>query len=545
MIRLSEIGPELQWYEKKRFLQFDGLAYRPFQVGLCPLTYGDIEEMASRVLSEYGSAALIGMSPELLRHFASHRVKWKDDRKLAVAKTNGETYYFEEAELKAYDAWLRKPWPSKDGRRPTLPDAIREEIRREANLECALCKASGQAGEAAHIEPVANSKNNHPHNLIWLCANHHTKLDNGSFGPKGADNKVIIALKQALHHFQRSAWLGQEEVSRQIAATLSLCGEMKKQLKSARNTVEVEAVERVAKEALDLLPYLASRSKSSRVRPILDRMSKKLAPKGGTTVVSTSKRLNVAVSFEQEFLLESGLVRCPLCEGTKSHKGYDCPVCQGDGAVSKELDVDLTEFDEIECQLCEGGGHYNGNDCPVCGGEGRLERRFADRTDFSQYEQVPCPLCDGVRQWQTEDCPVCGGEGEMLRRDAEQVDITDFDEVSCPLCEGACQYQGDDCPECGGEGQMQARYANQVDLSKYERQGCPLCKGKGHYHGEDCPACGGEGQLLAGDVEQLDLAQYDLVNCPRCKGRGVLLGEDCNFCGGERKMQRRFAERLD
>jgi HNH endonuclease len=153
--------------------------------------------MEKIILDEFRAAALIGMSPELLRYLTSHQVKWKDKRILTVAQKNDETFYFEESELKAYDAWLRGPWPSEKGKRPPLPHPIRDEIRLEANLECALCKSSGQAGEAAHIVPVAKSKSNHPHNLIWLCANHHTKLDNGSFGPKGADNAIIVALKQA------------------------------------------------------------------------------------------------------------------------------------------------------------------------------------------------------------------------------------------------------------------------------------------------------------------------------------------------------------
>ena len=34
-----------------------------------------------------------------------------------------------------------------------IDDAIREEIRLEANLECALCKSSGEAGEAEARKP--------------------------------------------------------------------------------------------------------------------------------------------------------------------------------------------------------------------------------------------------------------------------------------------------------------------------------------------------------------------------------------------------------
>jgi DnaJ-class molecular chaperone len=458
------------------------------------------DKMKKTLLDEFRAAVFIGMSPQLLRYLTGHHVKWKAARILSVAEKVHDILYFEENELKEYDDWLRSPWPCSKGKRPPLPDAIREEIRQEANAECAICKSSGQAGEAAHIIPVATSKNNHPHNLIWLCANHHTKLDNGSFGPKGAENEIILSLKRALHHFQRVSWLGQAEVSRQIAATLSLCGTMQKQLGSAKSKVEVQAVEMVAKQALALLPDLASQSKSTTVQPILDRLVTQLAQREGTT----SERLKTAASFEQEFLLESGLARCPLCKGAKNYNGYDCPVCQGDGAVSEDVNIDLTEFEIVDCQICGGKGFHDGVDCPVCHGEQRIERRLAERIDIGQYAKVSCPLCDGNGRWRGADCPACSGNCEMPRHLAKQIDLDRFCDVNCPLCDGV-----------------------------------------GHYQGEDCPGCGGGGQLLAGDADRLDISQYALVDCPRCNGKGIVNGDDCRACGGNGKMQQRLADRLD
>lgn len=430
------------------------------------------------------------------------------------------------------------------GKRPALPEAIRQEVRREANLECALCKSSGEAGEAAHIVPVADTRNNHPHNLIWLCANHHTKLDNGSFGPTGADNDVIVSMKTGLQFFQRAAWRGQAEISKQIAAALSLCGQMKSQLERAKTTIEVEAVERVAAQALSLLPDLASQDKSTATRVVLDKMTRALALDRETTHASTAHRLSTAVSFEEEFLVESGLMQCPLCLGRKSHNGEDCPVCHGDGAVSKDLHFDPSEFEEVDCQLCGGTRHRNGEDCPVCNGEKKLQRRIASRIDFGQYETVDCPRCEGKGQWRGEDCPVCHTEGTIPRFRAEQVDLHDFDDVDCPVCLGTGQLNFNDCPECRGDKRMQARHADQVDVSKYRLQRCPLCKASRNYQGEDCPACGGEGEMFATDAEWLDLSQFELVDCPGCDGRGIVDYSDCPTCAGEKQMQRRFANRL-
>lgn len=500
--------------------------------------------MVSNLLNQYQAAALLCMSPELLRHLTSHQVKWKDKRRLAIAKEVDGVLFFEEAELRAYDDWLKAPWPAKDNKRPTLPDAIREEIRLEANLECALCKSSGEAGEAAHIDPVHTSRSNHPHNLIWLCANHHTKFDNGCIGPKGTSNKFITSLKLGLQHFKRAAWLGQAEVGRQIAATLSLCDVIRKQLESAKTEVEVAAGEQIAKKALALLPKLASQSTSVAVQSTLQRMSKELAAGKAKSGTSTKKQLATAASYETEFLEKSGLVRCPLCKGSKTHNGYDCPVCAGDGAVSQNLDVDLAEFERIDCQLCEGGGRHSGDDCPACGGDGQLERRISDRIDFSLYDVVPCPLCEGNRRWQGEDCPACGAEGEMPLGAAERVDLDKYENVACPLCEGEGSYEGDTCPVCHGEQMMPRRYADHVDVAKYERQSCPLCKGAGSFLDGDCPECGGDGNMPIGAAEQVDLSKYDLVKCPSCRGKGAVDGYDCRVCNGNKRILRMHADQL-
>ncbi|MGM9517036.1 HNH endonuclease [Roseateles sp. DB2] len=501
--------------------------------------------MASKLFNEYQAAALLGISPQLLRYFAARQVKWKDKRKLTVAKVENDALYFDEAELKSYDIWLRAPWPSAEKTRPPLPEAIREEIRREASLECAVCKTSGQTGEAAHIDPVATGKCNHPHNLIWLCSNHHTKFDSGLFGPKGADNELIVSLKRVLLHFQRHAWLGLAEISKQIAGTLSLCVEMKAHLAKARDAGEVQAVEQVAKEVLALLPTLAAQSTLDAVQPTLSKLMAGMSAAGGGTGASTEAQLDVAAQLEVEFLLNSGLKQCPLCDGTKSHNGYECPVCVGDGAIPRDLDPDLDEFQMVTCGLCEGARHYEGEDCPACGGEGALERRFAERIDFSRYKSVECRLCKGEKVWDGEQCPVCAGEGEVPRHYADQVDLNQYDLVECPLCDGEGRHEGDECPVCNGDKRMQQRYADRVELSDYRLCQCPVCSGTRQHFGDDCPACAGEGRMLGRDADRLDTGRYRMVACPRCDGSRMVDGDECQACGGNGSMLAMYAERFE
>lgn len=501
--------------------------------------------MGSELLDEYEAAAMVGMSPKLLRYFSSYAVKKDDSRKLVVAKKVGDTFYFEADELIAYDNWLKQPWPADKGKRPHLPKSIRSEIKQEANLECALCKASGQAGEAAHIRDVAISKNNHPHNLIWLCANHHTKLDNGSFGPKGADNSDIRSVKKALQYFSRHAWLGQAQISRQIAATLSLCETIQQQLRITQSSAALRAIEDLGGRVLNLLPKLASYSDVEEVSDTLQKLTKKIAPGKKAKAKTISQRLVDAVSFEDEFLEKSGLKRCPLCEGTKAYNGDDCPVCHADGAIDEGVYPDLVDFKLITCQLCDGRGVHEGEDCPVCHGEGELERRFSDMTEFKDFDKVDCPLCKGRGSWKGDDCRECHGERKLPRWQAGQVDVSSYKDVKCPLCNGKGLFNGDDCPVCRGECTLLAKDAANVDLSDFDVCKCRLCKGSSTYNGGDCPACGGYGEMTKAQSDATDFASFKVIKCPKCNGKGHLNGYDCRSCGGYGETQRRFADRFD
>jgi hypothetical protein len=186
------------------------------------------------ILNIYRAAALTGLSPTLLLWLTSYAPKAGDPRKLTIAKKEGNTIHFRKSELLDFDAWLRKPWPAKTGARPNLPAGIKTEIKAEANAQCAMCHGHADSCEAAHVDPVAQSKNNHPHNLIWLCANHHTKFDNGALGPKKSIRSFIVGLKEALHGYKRMQWKNQDTASRKLFRVLKLCGVLEKKLEGRR-----------------------------------------------------------------------------------------------------------------------------------------------------------------------------------------------------------------------------------------------------------------------------------------------------------------------
>jgi HNH endonuclease len=156
----------------------------------------------NKLLSEYQAAAIVGLSPWLLRWFTKYAPKQGDSRKLKVAEKDKDVIFFEEPELLSFNEWLKLPWPHASSERPPIPTGIRQEIKAEANGQCAICQSHGSTCQAAHLDPVAKSKNNHPENLLWLCANHHVAYDDGLFGPD-AENREFVGKCQSKHTVDR------------------------------------------------------------------------------------------------------------------------------------------------------------------------------------------------------------------------------------------------------------------------------------------------------------------------------------------------------
>lgn len=129
------------------------------------------------LLTKIESAMKLGISVELLDYFAKTCPKQKETRLLKKVKAEGQVL-FDDQELLSYQNWLNEPWKYAKGTRPPIPDAIKKDIRAEAHYGCAICGYSDN-GEIAHIEAVADTLNNSPDNLIFLCPNHHTKIRSG------------------------------------------------------------------------------------------------------------------------------------------------------------------------------------------------------------------------------------------------------------------------------------------------------------------------------------------------------------------------------
>jgi len=514
------------------------------------LHYQGMEEFetpkAPQIISEYEAAALVAMSPDLLRWLTSYAPKTGIKTKLKVAKKekDGRLFYDRE-ELLSFDAFLRQPWPAKSGKRPNLPSEIREEIRVEANGECAICCKHGNKCEAAHLEPVATTYSNHPENLLWLCANHHTSYDKGHYGPKDEDADFVGNYKKILRRYRVMQWQMQAELSIKLLTALESCALLSKQLENATTREQVAAVEAVAVKFLADLPSIAPVSKADKRYSQFEKISAEIQNLTSSSAPVKS-RLDRAAVMRAEFVVTMGMVACPLCDATGVRDGGDCPVCGGDREVAREdLDrIELDQFAVVQCPLCEGEGTRNGEACTACGGDGEMERRQAEWIDIRDYSTVDCPICAGSRVYFGEECRACNGGGEMEKRNADMLDRHGYDVVDCPLCGGSGRYDGSDCPPCRGERKMLRRDADNIDLRDYDFTDCPVCEGTGRLRGDDCPACHAEGTIERRYLDRIDAREYALVDCPVCEN-DLNRRDECRACGGEGNMMRRHADQID
>jgi DnaJ-class molecular chaperone len=501
-----------------------------------------------QLLNEYEAAVIVGISPRLLRWFTQHGPKQGKSRKLRQAQTIKDVSFYDQKELLKFNEWLRQPWPHKKGKRPPVPSGIREEVQVEANGECAICNSHKDTCQAAHLDPVSNSKNNHPENLLWLCSNHHIAYDDGLFGPDFENKDFVTSFKTVLHRHKRMLWQMQDEVSRKLFVLLEDCNRLATQFEHAKTAIQVKAIEKIASETLGLIPKLGPVSKKDPAYKAYSSISSGLSnlrhPKEGDGVSAT---LQKARSIKEQYVAALGFVPCPLCGATGSYDGLDCPVCSGDKEIDRKIanKIDTDLYTKVKCSLCKGGGRFKSEDCPECEGEGKLQRRYAEQIDVSKYEVVSCPLCKSHGNFRGETCPECNGEGKMENWQADQVDVSKYKNVECPLCKGSGEFRSNDCPECAGEGKMENWQADQVDVSKYKNVECPLCEGSGEFRSNDCPECAGEGKMESWQADQVDVTKYEKVECPLCKGSGDLHSNDCPECGGNGKLESWQADQID
>ncbi|MBY3356030.1 HNH endonuclease signature motif containing protein [Rhizobium laguerreae] len=465
-------------------------------------------------LSEIESAIYMKMSPELLVHFTKHAVKYKETTKLVCVDDHSGRWY-EKKDLDAFNTYLRQAWPkAPTAQRPKLPGKIRNEIMLEASAVCPICGFES-AGEAAHLEAISASHSHHPENLLWLCPNHHTVIDDVA-QMSNVKMTVARAMKEALVDRKLRMLRHEHALDKGILDLLRLVEKATEMLANATLKEAHGGIEALASIDLKGLASVANaataaKSGGNNEKPApLETLAKKISTsaakasvKNPSSLVSLKEEGNEA---RAEYLAATGRIVCPLCDGAGHHNHEDCPVCQCEGTIAKEDEnkVDLADFAIIDCPVCEGSGRLRGDTCPACVGDARMERRYAERIDTEKYEMVDCPLCKGRGCYDGDQCPVCVGDRTIEARFADEVDPKDYDSVECRLCEGSGRFGGFECKPCGGEGRLPKRISDRIDWREFELVDCPSCDGTGAAEwGGDCRVCGGNRQIFQGEVDRI------------------------------------------
>lgn len=459
-------------------------------------------------LNEYAAAELTGMSPRLLAWLNKYAPKQGETRKLKVAREVQGAKFYSKDELLDFDVYLRKPWPSVAGKRPNIPAGIKEEIKIEANNQCAICSSHSDSCEAAHIVPVSKTHSNHPSNLIWLCASHHTEYDKGVLGPLEEDLEFIPSFKTTLLYYKRLLWSTQGNICHRLFLVLDACSGLEAKRTSAKTPNQKKAVESLAKQMLGDLSSLAPVSKGDPNYPKWQKLEKE-AKALSTNKDSVAKRLKKAQVIRDEFVAASGHIVCPVCLGSGAREGEDCPACAGEREIPKDLAnrIDFDDFKKVDCPVCDGEGIFRGEDCPGCQGEAHIDKRFADKMDTNDFAFVDCPLCDGEGAWGGDDCPVCHGDRQIEKRHIEQIDLRDYKEVDCPVCKGKGRHLGNDCLACRGNRTMLRHEADSIELRDYVLVDCPACLGVAKRY-DDCRCCGGELKMMRCQADQVDVSEF-------------------------------------
>jgi hypothetical protein len=111
-------------------------------------------------LTKIEAAIKLGVGIELIDYYTNNAPKIGEDVKLESIEMQTETSY-DETKLKEFSEYLKTPWPiPPSGRRPSIPAAIKDDIKQESHFACAICGHMDN-GEVAHINAVSNSLNCH------------------------------------------------------------------------------------------------------------------------------------------------------------------------------------------------------------------------------------------------------------------------------------------------------------------------------------------------------------------------------------------------
>jgi RecJ-like exonuclease len=508
----------------------------------------------------------LGISVELLISFHKKCPKAGESRTLGAKEMDGELY-FEQSELESYRRYLNTPWPHEEKKRPTIPSAIKDDIKQESNSCCAIC-GDANNGEIAHIEAVADSLNNSPDNLIYLCPNHHTQYDLGFKPSSNIDVETVQAAKLLKRHSRVRVQRYEANVVKLLQSITSELRTLEEKLQASDSADLTSVYVTELRQLMNGLPTLIkeaeSQAKKDQEFSAVDKAVARYAPsvsKFASRVSSQSKPAQLRSAAESivtsvnEALIEIDEVECPHCGGSglTGLAGDICKFCHGDFVVSHEQAAayDPEEVDDVLCPRCGGRGltGLNGTFCAYCKGSCFVTHQEAEEYDENEIDETLCPRCggNGTTGLVGNYCGYCDGSCYVSRQKAEEYDESEIDETLCPRCggNGTTGLVGNYCTYCGGSCYISRQKAEEYDESDIDETDCPHCAGTGitGLVSNYCAYCGGSCYISRRKAKDYRKADMDEVDCPRCAGSGTtgLRGRFCALCKGSCTVSREKA----
>jgi DnaJ-class molecular chaperone len=509
------------------------------------------------LLAKIEAAMKLGLSIELLDTFSKKCPKLNETRLLKTMKVDGQVF-FDEGELLSYQNWLSEPWQYTKGQRPPIPDAVKSDIKAESHYGCAICGYSDN-GEVAHIEAVAETLNNSPDNLIFLCPNHHTKYDLGYKPSSNITLEVVRAAKLVKRSTRQRVMRHEANATKLLVAVASLLKGLEQKLKHQEASVDlVQVYLTETKSLMERLPDLAANAGDAakadkdlgdvgtaiaKVAPKLLKASSGSVKSKEDSAVRTA--LSAVVKTVDDELLDFDEVECPHCcgAGMTGLVGDLCVYCKGACFVSsEEADAyDPDDIDQVECPRCGGRGMIGlaSTLCTFCKGSCVVTSARAEEFDEDNLPEKECPHCNGTgtRGLVSDVCPYCKGDTFVSKEELAAYDQARVDEVECPHCNGAgtTGLVSDLCRYCGGSQFVTLEKKTKYTRDKIDEVECPHCNGTGlRGAGEFCAYCRGSQVISTKKAEEYDPDDFDEETCPRCNGSGQigLVGDQCRLCKG-------------
>jgi hypothetical protein len=466
-------------------------------------------------LSQIEAAQFLGLRVETVEYLSKTCPKTGETRTLAFVKSEaGKTY--DEVELEAYQNYLNEPWPlPKSGTRPAIPKTIQDDVKEESHHGCAICGLMNN-GEIAHIEAVAETLNNAPGNLIYLCPNHHTKYDLGYRVGTNVTVEEIRAAKLLKQNARRRVMKYEAFATKSLISLIQFVRKLEQTIASAQTdnfkTMHLAELTSLLAAVPELTKAAEAEAKADKLTTKPEKAFAKIAPKLAA--------ISAAVPFKQT----EKAVR------DKAKK-----------LIAQVEDV-LIEIDEVDCPHCHGRGLTGlvGDFCRYCRGSCFVSTAKAKAYDPDEIDEVECPRCygRGTTGLVSDFCAYCRGSCVVSHAEADAYEPKDIDEVDCPHCnkKGTTGLVNDLCAFCHGSCVVSQAKHDAYHREEIDEVDCPRCHGRGTAGliNDICAFCHGSCVVNQARHEAYNPNEIDEVECPRCGGKGTtgFAGDLCQLCHG-------------